>query len=389
MNIRFRLALAAAVAALVAAFSQPTMAQPKPIKIGVLSANSGAVAGLGIGLQQGIKMAVDEINAAGGIHGRKIEVVVRDEQMKPDVSVAAAKELISSEKVDVLMGPMASNDALAVSEVAKEARILNFSPTASSDELTDEKFHKYFFQLSSTSDVDAKRFVSIMKKIGSKKICFIGFDYAYSTDVFKNIRKLLPSDMQESREYLLKLGTSDFNTLISQVMADPCDTVMNMFFSGGFIALAKQAEPFGLFKAKKVVSGGNNGDYAVAEALKDKFPEGLWSFSNDLWYVDYSPELKKFHDGLAKVAGKKETLAFGLYGYMSVQFVAEAIRKTGGNTNSDALVTALEGLTVNTPMGPLTVDPKNHRISKPAFYGPIVTVPGSDIKRMSPAELLR
>jgi branched-chain amino acid transport system substrate-binding protein len=383
-----RRAFLTATAALATAFGQPALAQQPPIKIGFLGVMSGAVAELGLGIQYGIKLAVDEINAAGGVNGRKLEVITRDEQLKPEVSVAIARELISSEKVDVLLGPMASNDALAVSEVAKEARILNFSPSAGTDELTDGKFHKYLFQLSATSDVDAKRFVAIMNKIGSKKVCFTGFDYAYSTDLFKNVRKLLPPDIQVTREYLLKLGTSDYNTLISQLMADSCDTVMNMFFSGGFIALVKQAEPFGLFKNKKIVSGGNNGDYNIAEALKEKFPEGLYSFSSDLWYHDATPELKKFHEGLAKLTGKKETHAFGIKGYVSVHFIAAAIRKAG-KTDGDALVAAMEGLTVNTPLGPMTVDAKTHRVGMAQFYGPIVTVPGSDIKRMSPAELLR
>ena len=378
----------AAIATAAALLAAPAHAQPKPIKIGFLNLLSGAAAELGAGMAPGVKLAVDEINAAGGINGRKIEIVTRDEQLKPDVAVALARELISAEKVDVLMGPLGSNTALAVSEVAKEARILNFSPSASADDITGAKGHRYIFQLSSTSESDAKRFAPIFKRVGAKKVCFTGYDYAYSTDLFNQLRKVLPADVQVTKEYLLKLGTSDFNTLISQLMADSCDTVMNMFYSGGFIALAKQAEPFGLFKTKKFISGGNNGDYNIAEALKDKFPEGMWSFSNDLWYVDSTPEMKRYHEAMNKVTGKKDFHAFGLYGYMSIQFIAGAIKKAG-STDGEALVTAMEGLTVNTPMGPVTMDAKTHRANKPAFFGPIVTVPGSDIKRMQPAELMR
>jgi branched-chain amino acid transport system substrate-binding protein len=388
MTRKFRRSVLTALVACSATLVAPVWAQPKPIRIGFLNLLSGAAAELGAGMAPGVKLAVDEINAAGGVNGRKIEMVVRDEQLKPDVAVAAARELINAEKVDVLMGPLGSNTALAVSEVAKEAKILNFSPSASADDITGAKGHKYIFQLSSTSESDARRFVPIIKRVGAKKLCLTGYDYAYSTDLFNQLRKQLPAEVQITREYLLKLGTSDFNTLISQLMADPCDTVMNMFYSGGFIALAKQAEPFGLFKAKKFVSGGNNGDYNIAETLKDKFPEGMWSFSNDLWYVDSTPEMKRYHETMAKLTGKKDFHAFGLYGYMSIQFIAEAIRKAG-STEGDALAAAMEGLKVDTPMGQLTMDAKTHRASKPAFFGPIVAVPGSDIKRMSPAELLR
>jgi ABC-type branched-subunit amino acid transport system substrate-binding protein len=388
MTKNMRHVFVATVAALAAAFAQPALAQPKPIRIGFLNLLSGAAAELGAGMAPGVNLAVDEINAAGGVNGRKIEVIVRDEQLKPDVAVGMARELITAEKVDVLMGPLGSNTALAVSEVAKEAKILNFSPSASADDITGAKGHKYIFQLSSTSESDARRFAPLFTKVGAKKVCLTGFDYAYSTDLFTQLRKVLPADVQITREYLLKLGTTDYNTLISQLMADPCDTIMNMFYSGGFIALVKQAEPFGLFKTKKVISGGNNGDYNIAEALKEKFPEGLYSFSNDLWYVDSTPELKRYHETMAKMTGRKDFHAFGLYGYMSIQFIAEAIRKAG-TTDGDKLVAAMEGLTVNTPMGPITMDAKTHRASKPAFFGPIVTVPGSDIKRMQPAVLTR
>jgi ABC-type branched-subunit amino acid transport system substrate-binding protein len=367
----------------------PAWAQSQPIKIGFLNLLTGLSAELGAGMAPGVKLAVDEINAAGGVNGRKLEIVVRDEQLKPDVAVAAARELINSEKVDVLLGPLGSNTALAVSEVAKEAKILNFSPSASADAITGAKGHKYIFQLSSTSESDARRFAPILQRVGAKKVCLIGWDYAYTTDFSAFLRKQLPASIEITKDYMLKLGATDYNTLISQVIADPCDTVMNMFFSGGFITMVKQGEPFGLFKAKKFVSGGNNGDYNIAEALKDKYPEGMWTFTNDLWYNDSTPELKRYHEAMAKVTGKKDFHAFGLYGYMSIQFIAEAIKKAGGKTDGDSLVAAMEGLTVNTPMGPLNVDAKTHRVNKPSFFGPVVTVPGSDIKRMQPAELIR
>jgi ABC-type branched-subunit amino acid transport system substrate-binding protein len=380
--------LAGGVLAAAAAWSLPGLAAEDTIKFGVMAVYSGAFGYMGGQLNAGIKMAVDEINAAGGINGKKIEIVQRDEQMKPEVAVGAAKEMISSFGVVAMIGPLGSNDALAVSEVAKEAKIPNFSPTAGSDELTGAKLNKFIFQLVSTSDVDARRMVSVFKRIGAKKICFTGYDYAYSTDLFKHIRAILPPDMQESHEYLAKLGTTDFNTLISQLMADPCDTVMNQFFGGGFISLVKQAQPFGLFKSKKFVSGGNNGDYAITSALKESFPEGLWSFSQDLWYYNPTPALQKFHDDLAKVEGKKETGMFGLNGYIAVNFLVAAIRKAG-TTDGTAVAAALEGLTIDTPDGPLTIDAKTHRVGLPALYGPIVTVEGSpDSKRMSPIELM-
>jgi len=359
-----------------------------PIKLGVIVPSSGGAAFIGQGIVDGVKIAVEEINTAGGIGGRKLEYIVRDEQLKPDVAVAAAKELITSRGVDVLVGPATSGTALAVSEVAKQEKIVNFSTSSSAESLTGEKLHKYIFQLAATTDVQARNMIAILQKIGTKKLCYAGYDYAFTRDLFRNMRASMAKGIEETNEYLVPLTATDFNTLISQLAGDSCDTIVSTLYGGGFIAMAKQAEPFGLFTRKKMIAAGYNGDHVTAAALRSSYPEGIWTNSQDLWYYDKLPALNRFHEALAKVEGRKETAMYPIYGYVAIRILAEGIRKAG-TTKADALAAALEGLTVESPLGTVTVDPKNHRVNLPAFYGPMVTVGGSDIKRMSPAELLR
>ncbi|MCC0056172.1 MAG: ABC transporter substrate-binding protein [Rhodobiaceae bacterium] len=383
-----KLGLASSLAALALAFVTGSDARAAdPIKLGVIMPTSGGVAALGNSLTDGIKLAVEEINAAGGVNGSMLEIVARDSQAKPDIASAAAKELISKEGVKVIIGPLLSGTGLAVSEVAKQEKIVNFAPSSKTEALTAEKLHKYIFQLAATTDVDAKRFSDLLNKIGAKKVCLVGFDYAYTTDLHRGIQANL-NGFEITKEYLVKLGSTDYNTLISELLADPCDTIMGSIFGGGFVAFAKQGAPFGLFKNKKLVWGAQIGNYETLAALKGDFPEGLWTQAADLWYYEGSEAHKNYLAALAKLQGRKETDMWPITGYGAVKFIAAAMQKAG-STDPDKVAEALEGLSIEGPLGTLTMDAKTHRANAPEFYGQVATVPGTDVKQMTKIEIVR
>ncbi|MGE0230214.1 MAG: ABC transporter substrate-binding protein, partial [Flavobacteriaceae bacterium] len=361
------LLLAAGVVAAAPSYAEGT------IKIGWLSPTSGGAASVGVPQLEGAEVAVQEINDAGGVLGMKIELLARDTQATPNVAVAAAKELISKEGVKVILGPSTSGAALAISEVAKAEKIVQILPSAKSKQLTDEKLHKYIFQMSATTDTDAERLFAIAQKVGAKKVCFAGYDYAYTTDLFDAARKLVEADpaMEAGGQYMIKLGATDFSTIVSQLMADSCDTIFGGVWGGGFTAFAKQAEPFGLFKSKKLVWGGTMGAYEAAVALKGAFPEGLYSHSPDLWYADGNAEHQAYLQSFEKYKGTKEPASFAILGYIGVKTAVAAIEKAG-EVDADKIVAALEGMTISTPVGETTIDPKSHRADLPEFYGPIV-----------------
>lgn len=380
--------LASGLVAFAMAFvASPAVKAADPIKLGVIMPISGQVASLGNSLSDGIKLAVQEINEAGGVNGSMLEIVLRDSQAKPDIASAVAKELITKEGVKVIIGPLLSGTGLAVSEVAKQEKIVNFAPSSKTEALTAEKLHKYIFQLAATTDVDAQRFSALLKKIGAKKVCLVGFDYAYTTDLHRGIQANLDG-FEITKEYLVKLGTTDYNTLISELLADPCDTIMGSIFGGGFVAFAKQGAPFGLFKNKQLVWGAQIGNYETLAALKGDFPEGLWTQAADLWYYDGSEAHKNYQTALAKLQGRKETDMWPITGYSAVKFIAAAIAKAG-STDPDKIAEALEGLSIEGPLGTLTMDAKTHRVSAPEFYGQVATVPGSDIKQLTKIEVVR
>jgi branched-chain amino acid transport system substrate-binding protein len=373
--------LAAVLAGCSAAYAQAT------IKLGVLLPMSGGAASVGLGTQDGIKLAVDEINAAGGVGGKRLEFLVRDTQLKPDLASAAAKELLTKEGVKIFIGPATSAESLAVSEFARNEKVVNINASAKTEALTAANLHDYIFQLNTTTDVDGVRMAKLLKEIGAKSVCFTGYDYAYTADLFKAVRANL-GDIKDAGSFLVPLGTTEFGNMVTQLVGSPCDTIVGTVWGGGFISFVKQATPFGLFKTKKLVWGANMGEYAVAVSLKGDFPEGLWGSASDVWYIDHSDAHKKFQASLAKLQGKKETAMWPILGYNAVYFAKAAIEKAG-STEPAAVAAALKGLTIASPFGELTIDPKTHRANSPEFYGQVVTVKGSDVKQMSNARLMK
>ncbi len=352
------------------------------LKIGVLMPTSGSGAAYGIPAINGIILATNEINKNGGLIGKKVEFVIRDTKLKPSVASAAAKELITKEKVQVLLGAISSSVTLAVSEVAKNEKIVLFAPISKTTALTGKKFHKYIFQSSANTIIEGRAMATIAKKIGARKICVSGFDYAYSHDLFESLEQKLVGPTI-SAKYHVKFGTKDFSALISQLLSAECDTVVGAIWGGGFLAFVKQANPFGLFKQKKFIWGAEVGSHEMANSLKGDYPEGIWANSYDLWYHKGPPAHKKFQQALAKLEGQKETNMWPITTYVGIKFLAAGITKAG-TSESEKLVEALEGLSIDTPLGRKTIDPENHRVNTGEFWGPMKKVGDSSILHMSP-----
>ncbi len=383
MIISFKNKLIATTAAMMMASG--TAYAEETIKIGILMPISGGGASYGVPGVTGVEMAVDQINAAGGVDGKKIEVFVRDSQMKPDVATAAARELITKEGVVALIGSVSSGATLAISELAKQEKIPLLAPMSKAAALTDAKLHPYIFQLAATTDSEGRQMAEVATQLGSKKICATGFDYSYSHDLYDSLAKNLPEGIEISDTFHVKLGTTDYSAVIGQLMGSDCDTVAGAVWGGGFIAYMKQAGPFGLFQTKKMIWAAEVGSSEMASALKGDYPEGMWAAAYDLWYFEGDEAHKEFQADLAAIEGTNETKMYPVSTYIAVQFIAEAVRKAG-STDPQALADVLVGMTIDTPLGKRTINPDNHRTNTGEFWGPMMTVKGTAVKQMTPAD---
>src|SRR5256886_13910744 len=199
----------------------------KPIKVGFPIILSGPGALFGEPASKGAQMFVDEINARGGVLGRKMELVIRDTKGQPDEAVRVAREMILKDNVDFLVGTLTSAEGPAVSVVAKENKIVFIAPIPKTDQLTaPDKLHPYIFRVASNTTIEGRSAAEIVAKWPVTKVATMSFDYAYGQDVTKqfveHLKKVKPGVEIVDQQWP-KLGGQDYNPFINAPMAHKPD----------------------------------------------------------------------------------------------------------------------------------------------------------------------
>jgi branched-chain amino acid transport system substrate-binding protein len=372
--------------AMLAASAFTTTTQAADIKIGALYPITGGGAVYGVPAMLGNRMAVDEINAAGGINGSKLVIVERDTKLNPAEAAAAAKELITKDGVNVLIGGLSSGVGLAISEVAKQEKVLYIATIPKTIQMTTAKLHPYVFRTASHTDFEGDAIAQIVKKLGAKKVCDIQLDYAYGHDLAKGIEKGLKKHAPGVKKVLnlrSKLGATDYTAVISQLIASDCEVVTSGLWGSHFVNFAQQARPFGFFKSKKYVSGGEVASQEIAGKMGKDYPDNVWSNTYELWYSSPTPAHTKFQAALSKLQGKKETPMWPVLAWIGVKFYATAATNAK-SFDAEKVAKALEGLSIETPVGKRTIDAKTHQANTGQFWGPMVKKKGVKYRMMDP-----
>jgi branched-chain amino acid transport system substrate-binding protein len=367
------------------------------IKIGFPIPLSGPVAVYGQPVLQGAQLAVSEINAKGGVLGRKLELLVRDSKANADEAVRVSRELIIKDGVDFLVGTVTSAEAPAVSTVAKENKIVFLAPVAETTRLTDpQNIHPYVFRTNSNTDVEGLASAIMMARWKDvKTVATIGPDYAYGRDLIAafvaNLKKLRP-DIKIVDQQWPKLGEPDFTSFITAQMSKKPDAVDCVLFAGDFITFTKEATPLGYFKAidNRLVDSGAVGNTEETRALGNDYPYGIVANTEDpvVWNGPNEPPTHaKYIAALRGFTHEKYPPSFAIQGYVTINALADGIRKAG-STNSDAVSKALTGMTFDTPVGKRTFSVNSHETFQPEFYGVMVREAAYPFAVMKNPELL-
>jgi branched-chain amino acid transport system substrate-binding protein len=368
-----------AIVAAIAASPMPA-AIAADIKIGYPMPLSGPASVYGVPIVKGAEMAVQEINAAGGILGQKVQLLTRDSKASADEAVRLAREMIIKDNVDFLSGTLTSAEAPAVSTIAKENKIVFVAPTSKTIQLTSPaNLHPYIFRLASNTDIDGRTGASIIASWKDvKRVATIAPDYAYGRDAvaaFVDYIKKARPDIEIVDQQWPKLGQSDFTPFITAQMAKKPDAVFCDVFGGDFVTFAKQAAPLGYFKAinNRLADGGEVGTTDAAKALGADYPYGIWTNAYDpvIWPDNEPPAHKAFIERLKKFTNEEYASGWAIMGYASVFALAEGIKKAG-STNSDKVAKAMLGLSFDTPVGKLTFGEKTHETEMGEFWGQMV-----------------
>ena len=365
---------------IVAAGLLPVAAQAENIKIGFPMPLSGPASVYGVPITKGAEMAVQEINAGGGILGHKVELLTRDSKASADEAVRLARELIIKNGVDFLSGTLTSAEAPAVSTIAKENKIVFVAPTAKTIQLTaPANLHPYIFRLASNTDIDGRTGASIIagwKDV--KRVATIAPDYAYGRDAvgaFVEFIKKARPDIEIVDQQWPKLGQADFTPFITAQMSKKPDAVFCDVFGGDFVTLAKQAAPLGYFKAidNRLVDGGEVGTTDAAQALGKDYPYGIWSDAYDpvIWPENEPAAHKAYIDRLKAFTKQEYASGWAIMGYASILALKAGIEKAKSTKSAD-VAKAMLGLSFDTPIGPLTFDAKTHETAMGEFWGQMV-----------------
>jgi branched-chain amino acid transport system substrate-binding protein len=367
------------------------------IKIGFPIPLSGPVAVYGQPVLQGAQLAVSEINAKGGVLGRKLELVVRDSKANADEAVRVSRELIIKDGVDFLVGTVTSAEAPAVSTVAKENQIVFIAPVAESTILTSpQNIHPYVFRTNSNTDVEGLASAIMMSRWKNvKTVATIGPDYAYGRDLIAafiaDLKKLRP-DIQIVDQQWPKLGEPDFTSFITAQMGKKPDAVDCVLFAGDFVTFTKEATPLGYFRMidNRMVDSAAVGNVEEARALGTDYPYGIVANTEDpvVWLGGNEPPAHaRYIAALRRFSHEKYPPSFAIQGYITINALADGIRKAG-STSSDAVSKALIGMTFDTPVGKRTFSVKSHETFQPEFYGVMIRDAAYPFAVMKNPELL-
>lgn len=378
--MRHVLAVVAGVVALAGASAQAE------IRLGVLYPIAGTGAVYGVPAMFGHDLAVDEINAAGGVLGQPLATFKRDTKLKPAAAAAAAKELITKDGVNVLIGGLSSAVGLAISEVARQEKVVYIATIPKTIQMTTTKLHDHVFRTASHTDFEGDAMAQIVAQLGIKKLCDIQLDYAYGHDLGAGIVRGLARhapDVELVIELRPKLGATDYNAFISQILGAECDGITSGLWGSHFVNFAQQAKPFGLFERAKYISGGEIASHEIAGQMGEDYPDNVWSNTYELWYDHHDPSHVEFQAAVAEKAGTNETAMWPVLAYIGVKFYAAAAEKAG-SIESDDIAEALKGLSIDTPVGPRTINPDDHQADTGQFWGPMVKKEGVEYRMMDP-----
>ena len=348
-------------------------AGPPPIKIGIVQSISGMVSEYGLDDVEGFKTKIEEVNAKGGVQTkdglRKIELIVRDDKLKPDIAVQNGKSLIFEDKCDFLVGCISSSSALALSQWAKENKVLLWIWDARAHDVTGTKGHRYVFRSSGNTWMNGHAAANYFKDKPYTKWALLSPDYAYGRDQavsFIDGMKAAKPGFTVVTEQWPKLGTTDYTPFITALMSAKPEALYTSLWGTDAMTFIKQAKGYGLFSAMKVV--GLFWGTPLLRPMGGEMVEGVYVLTEAPYEYPGSAENKVFYDTYKAKTGKYPS-DYSVLGYNAATFIVAGIEKAG-TAATEPLIDALEGISIKTiaPSKTITIRKCDHQ----SDYGIVV-----------------
>jgi branched-chain amino acid transport system substrate-binding protein len=357
------------------AFIAPSpCASQEPIKIGFLYVFSGRLGHYGAGAKQGAEIAMDEINKAGGVLGRKVVGTFADTQLKPNVGVEAATKLVTEQKVDVVMGIVSSGVADAVAPVLNRLRMPLVITLAMTPDVTGPKCNPYTFRVSMNGPqnlVGAATLAADMKDVS--RWTTIGPDYLFGYQCWEYFQKFLRekrSDVTfapDAEIAYAPVTTTEFKPYIEKIMKTRANGVLISLYGGNLMDFIREASAMGFFdgKRKVLMNLAFSGDVMVG--LSTQLPKGLWLGGLYWFLANSTPANEQF---VAAYTARYHVFPdFNAHGgYAGVKTYAEAVKKAG-TTDKEKVIKELGGLVVDLPQGRTVIRAGDHQAVMDGVWG--------------------
>ena len=346
------------------------------VKIGVASTLTGPFGAYGVNGMNGIKAAVDQINANGGLLGKKVEIVSGDDQLDPATGQTVTRNLILNDHVVALFGSVSSAVAAAQETLSVQYKVPIFYHIANDTSLTQDKNRTYAFEFLPNTDMEpAAAALAFARQIGGKsvRIATITPNYVFGLDTVKSFLADLKNDgvsYTVTNQQTPKLGATSYTTNLAAILASNPDYVFVGEYGADLITLTKQGIGLGLFKKAKV---GAMYDFDVLKALGDQVPAAAIAWDRAPFWTVNSPAMQDFVTKFNSTYGGYPN-EFAIVGYTGVQAWAQAVKKAN-SFDADKVTAALAGATVSTIRGDITIRACDHQAEVPEDTGTLSATP--------------
>jgi len=363
-----RAVLAGAAATSLSAGARPAQAQSKdPIKVGELNSYT-RLAAFCIPYRNAMQLALDEINAKGGVLGRRLEFVIRDDGGTTGDATRVAEELVTRENVSMLVGTFLSNVGLAVSDYANQRKMLFLASEPLSDAITMAQGNRYTFRVRPSTYMQTRMLVDAVKGKPVDRWAIVAPNYEYGQSAAANFKRLIKEVNAKAEivaEQYPALGRLDAGATVNALAQARPQGIFNALFGPDLPPFVREGNTRGLFEGKTVASL-LTGEPEYLLPLGEETPEG-WIVTGYPWEQITDPKHKAFVD--AYRAKFNDTPRLGsLLGYVVVHMTRDLIEKAGG-TDTEKMIATLENMRFDTVIGPVTMRGIDHQSTHGAWVG--------------------
>ena len=348
----------------------PAIAQSAPIRVGCITTLSGGYSLYGQAHIRGMQIAIDGINATGGVNGHNLELVVRNDDVKPETALAAAREL-AGDGVRIFAGALASGVALALSGVLEELDSVLLNAAAHGNNLVHEDFKKNYFRV---TDYSAMRVWAGSRLMAERYKDVLRWgailpDAEIGRSTLETLQARLPqeyktkngAEVRIDEPLWAKFGSTDFRAPIARLMGQNIDGLFIGLGGADEITFLQQADQLGLTRKIKAIFNSGS-EFIIPQALKKRLPENYWNGYH--WYYGAyegsNPLAKQLVTEFRKRGFGQHPDGFCGMGHTAIHAAAAALKISGG-TNGRNLIPALEGLKFDTVKGPIELRAEDHQ----------------------------